>query len=1676
MSAITVPFFHPAMLQSHYLSDLSTAVRNELLSEAEQALLTPLDSLPATLRADQPTLAAGQRLDPQLACAVVISHTDSAWPAVYLWTALDGIQPFNDRTALHQCLRSLQGDDSAEFELESINASVFETLAVTYLLGRGEHLEEIAQWFEQLPNLEQQLQTLLAPTVTRMFPEQPGGAGSLWLQVTQGPGGPVLRTLTLLQWHLQCFAGQALAAGEQLRWLCPDGQVMSEHQRGELQQVIDSSAQTLPDAFVRNLSIAWAERRESIAQLYGAAFYQALLQARSNGNVQEDHWPWLRAALSQGRAEGFALVDTLRPGQPLHLAGALLIADPAHTAVYAYDGFAELQHHASRTSLALSLASQPQPSPLLAVEDHAAWHPLDVPALLTTPLGDTPLLACVDAISHCQARDVRTCLALSAGNPGRAIVQVDEALDVRRNLDLRLAVLDRTRRWQSVQLLNQTVMILTEGPLVPTADWLKQHHDLSNRFKALRSGTQDAEAAAQSLLAPGLAVIEPLWTSQTVVFALNDPDSLKPRIVSLGDLLFERASRTGAAHAPLPAAQDIDGDGEHLYALHPALVEGLLQHAQPRLQERLTQTVDSDTGWRLQGLWEAPLQVMPQLRETLLRLELTMQRQYGQLPVALLNQLQQVLDYPLHSQRQGLPQPAEAHGLAVTVKGRAPVTLTNTFVVHAGGNVPGPLLFWSCLDGLQAFDSLSQLRTWLTATLQDTSANLEWQRLLPAGEQTLPARKVSDTGAPTLTLSTWQMTQPLTVQLQRDERNRQQRAVRQTYQTAMALGFDGKLIRRYMHITALEDALSLHLQGLSNALEFCHLRAVLPKWLVQAPLNDFAAYTALVHLCAYQQNLGQDYLFDIPKLMNFSKTQLTQRLSKDLGNTAPDPDQVLVTLRQYHAALVLPGQLPSSIPASTQVRRETLTAAALDQLSWFPGTPATLEMADLQALPKGLTPAYVRTLIDELNVAQQYRDVLTTKLLIKDPDYPERLRRYAQRVVPELLVSALQQKLKGTLSQTARDFIEHVLTTPDGLARPPLNGVEVVIRPLQLQGASYLDPDLVIGMHLIGPKDSSHGPQVLYTVYDAQPFREFANKQALLEALRTETTLQTRVLDHLDARLRARYAHGGFAHPHLPESVGDDPFTIELRPDGTQVFDAAPVAGNALSYLFDDNVAVLIAYAQASTVSRDEAHWKRWHYLMTLGLEQGTVLLPGSLSSMVNTWESKSWFQSAFTAAAQRRWGEALARFVAALALLSGAREGAEQMIGASRRGLRYSPGRSARPRYNQDTARQERLRPFQVQTLALNTMVLDAQSHLHIFAGRHYAVMEGLVYEVRQSEGHWHVFKGLRKGPAVEWQASGTWGLKAVKPVANAGFSITRIQDLRGTRKEIDSVFITHTRSMGELFAIDPIKAQQIGAGYFQAHTYLLTALKNLNARHPERPLPAKTEAQLVKTFGVAASTPKLLGKVRKTLKDLLSHLCDPTLEPLGSHRYVTGENRAGYENTYGFVFPHDPLKRIFLTERFFRVRTEILQQVDPTLTTVDPLLHLQASTLIHEISHLANDATDIAYLESTVPPTDTLLAGTPQERAFIDEVNGYQQRLSHSTPWVDLFTLQDAKTGTLRDLEEDDGRAMDRVLTLAKAPDLDKARDVFLSDDSVRADIILANADSIALLCTQLGHEHWQ
>jgi hypothetical protein len=181
---------------------------------------------------------------------------------------------------------------------------------------------------------------------------------------------------------------------------------------------------------------------------------------------------------------------------------------------------------------------------------------------------------------------------------------------------------------------------------------------------------------------------------------------------------------------------------------------------------------------------------------------------------------------------------------------------------------------------------------------------------------------------------------------------------------------------------------------------------------------------------------------------------------------------------------------------------------------------------------------------------------------------------------------------------------------------------------------------------------------------------------------------------------------------------------------------------------------------------------------------------------------------------------------------------------------------------------------------------------------------------------------------------------------------------------------------------------------------------------------------------------------------------------------------NKLGHEATLAFTIRTDPLSRIFLTEGFFEVRPYELKTPIPG-RSFKRSAHYRAATIIHEVSHLSNDTLDIAYLESTAPFLDLMAVDTPDLVRLRDDVEEIQKRyLSHQTPSSQLF--KHFKHGRWEDLDSDDeGKVF--VLAKTRTSTLAEARVVFLANADMRAEILLNNADSLALLVTLLGRRQF-
>jgi hypothetical protein len=276
----------------------------------------------------------------------------------------------------------------------------------------------------------------------------------------------------------------------------------------------------------------------------------------------------------------------------------------------------------------------------------------------------------------------------------------------------------------------------------------------------------------------------------------------------------------------------------------------------------------------------------------------------------------------------------------------------------------------------------------------------------------------------------------------------------------------------------------------------------------------------------------------------------------------------------------------------------------------------------------------------------------------------------------------------------------------------------------------------------------------------------------------------------------------------------------------------------------------------------------------------------------------------------------------------------------------------------------------------------------------------------------------------------------------------------------------------MKTIRAEHPLKDAMLARAYGRAQRYLEICLENLNSQLPDAQLPPRTTAILRAILG-HEPTPQTVSLLRDYTRRILSELLSDSLSLADSKRIVVGVNMPNVKDTYAFVYNNDPQKRIFLTERFFNLAFEVEAYVRAPREEL--LAHQQAVTLIHELSHQTLKAVDIAYVEASLPFTDQFSLETQGGRLIYSQVVDYRRRgLSHSTEDDKLFKIKKYKSDW-RDLKDEDGEALATIFRLTKKDNLIAARAEFHDKAQVRTDIILANADSLALFISKLGRRRF-
>ena len=1620
-SLTTDCYFHPDALRHRYLSDLAAAVAQARITEAERLWLE--------LLVDNLRLARNSQVRPQagrlntahgfwettgIANGLVFGGEAGSW-TVYWYSPTDGLQAFASRALLVDTLNARLGMAPAEqpiWSAEWFADDPFEQLQRMLVSRHAERLQRVSQHLLQLPALRD--------------------------------GGPVL------------FA-KSSAAGE--------AKLFKPYET-RLQAYWDAAAKGEPS------------RRQLVASVLADGFASALLKERHRGALAEPAFDSLRSllpghAVASDLAAGTALL--VIGGESVQLAGVLLIE--LGSAVYVFSAADGLRHFASLVQLGEHYTSAAARASLLTAVSRGSQalvtRAASVQLQMQSLAGDV-FLRMAQGCIELQNNNLKHTLGKLEGPVAKASCAVDDALDIRHLLDRWLVAMGGLGRWREVTAKTVTdhlpsaeavATAATQNLALPArwADFQPRAQQQAELIMAVQPG---AASCAEGLLNSYLALLDGLPEGAGHLWLQLEGGPA----INVVCLFLQRL--TGCSAAPLAAqAQVMQGSPSLPVAqrqatgLGPQLLDTLLAQAvlafAPALAAQAQRGRTAQV--RAHGMQLLPGKLAADLLEGLLRQCLAMEQRLARLKAANLSMLEQVVRQPVLAQRAGLGESAvEVYEVAVQYDVRQPqALLSGVFLLQQSLSGLSSLLLWSPQLGLQEFDSEAQIRAAISLDLRDLASRTQWldQVCTPAREQLAYALEQPETR---LAIEFTAVEGHFIDHLQQVEAKRQGQAVVAALQWARKQRSTAQALQNAVAAAQAQPSWQGAIDTLAQAHELEQLLAVLPDWIAAATATQLSELGELLQAYYATHRPGLDFLAGISGLQAHGRAKVQAALAADFPGVQLDPDLITVAWVQYVAAPALPGQLPSSIPAATISKSGSLTAYSINHLLAPPD--ATLQINTSPGLPKGLDIAYVAALVRKLDVAASYRLLLERAFSPQDPDYLRRLHCFAGQFAAKLRLAGYSLTLQKQLGAKAWAFVERVLDMPDGLAREPLDGQQVVVSPLQFVAEAGSSADPAAGMYLIGPGAPALGPWVLLVLTaEGIDLKEYPSKEALVVDLQGDPVRAGLVLERLAPQARQLYANGGFSEPHLPWST-EASFSVPWSSPRPPTLLIEPLLGNAHRAFFESTLSLLLAQAREQSMTTAEGDRLGYRFLLSLGADQLLAFLPGKLGALVAAWQARALLVEAADALGEQHWGEAFAQFCAALAMLATAREGT-----AGRLPKAVESPRAVVPRAVRLAG--DRLSEFEVHDVSISQLEKEPLLNLYRDPQRNhrYAVVGGKLYRVRSDQGTWHVVLHEVTGPAIRLNTAHEWelslGLKGGGPV------LSRL-DGAMINFGLDEIFTVEASGLLEIRRLYRDKARRIGQAHAWALNYVLTALRNLEPIAGSQELPAASQAIFKEFFGVPAADEVLLKQVRKSLGQLHQALVDPSLSPFSSERFVVGTGKNGYEDSPAFTYINDPQQRIFLGHRFFGTAAVRLKPPPSGQNGFDHGAHFRATVLLHELSHIVNNSHDIAYIEAVSPYLDLLEGSGSYYRSAKANIEKYQQRtLSHLTPREELFTSSVSEPP--RDLDKRDNGAVEAVLKLSGRKTLEQARNVFLNDARRRADIIMANADSVALLTTLLGRK---
>jgi hypothetical protein len=1634
-----------------------------------------------------------------LAGAFLMSPSPDESKAV-LYTPYGGLEVFDSRaTLLEQVSERLKDPLERVDLLRFLSISqrdltpIEATLTVTTTLISGavmadqERILQDAQMqnaqamLEQLrktPALPWMLDTLLTIMGRLYFPkldQRDTRMDSFIASPNAGLEKRLVASVPLSEALLQFYARQAWPVDQTRRFHNPRQTAGDAQQTQALQQwesLVSQTAGILSKLLNSLLLTYWNEdfnkgqsRLEFFAQVMSDKFRVDLLLKRQNGILSAAESQVLLAMFLPDQAARTAHADTLRIEKvrieaPYHhyvdLAGTLMISD-SYTYLYTQSrGLQVLKDMDDLTdTLRAMLKARGHEDELLnfvSLDERSTFIGLDHVQVTGLPIASGVFAEMVEDIATKQLSNLEHALGLYRRSDGAVDLDalLDQALDVRPMLDSRLLALDSDGRWTLHPVSSDN-----GRPSTVQAEHAKQ--------RLLQLQAADAALAMERSRAPTLR--------RLVAHALNA--ELEKRQLDL------KADDTYINTYDSPAQQREERLAQTSLNMVEHFIERLANQAGPIaessnigfFQKREAGAANQFNSLAIRTFNTIIDQVMLSFTQhdlrTLPRLFLETQQSHlsqslmlglrNEADLRLLNKSlgprgRAILDTVLrpdsltrltrHGLNGFLP---DAFGLTLTLGADpTPHGLANCFVLtERGGLDPqrsGQVQLWTPGSGHETFPSVEAMRVQLQRRLEDPLARLTFLENLDTSKR--QPHQAYHLGP-----------------LQRIDENllddRQQ-----TYRNALVDGID-YLLTMKLKARQLQDCLDAlikqpaptNVPRASAVARAIIIQQALPAWLGMTTPAEQILQAELLEQIRLSAPDDRDYLHGVPALREHVVTRLTELLGARYPDANVLPDNVLIPRRR-----AVEGDI------------QTLTDFALRHHPNLPGEDIRPRSRTATPLPAALNASAVIQMVQQLDLAKTYQAWVTTHLAADTEGARRRRDQFCRQLPWQLLRHAHEEKLEERLSATAWSLVQQVLDMPDALARKSVAGATAMIRPLELIATEGATPALVSGVYVISSSTNATGPLVLYAPYSPRhTLKEYQCEEDLIRDISTPGPLQ-------DWVLRCQQDPHQSTYRHLL-SQQDQANTSEIR------LGNSPILGNILMRLFKDNIHALTRMFSSQFDKSGHSEWESLASLLHAGASTITQFIQGKLYFPREVWRSYKLLEVAAEHLQQQRFGEGFKTFIKGLAKLA-----------ALRNELALQPeplpplSADRPPEWDSETLspattlaslditepRRTQLQVLEHHVVALTDLSHQPKTHLYQdkASNRSFVPLAGKVYPVRKAGEQWRLSNGEQHGPYVRCNAANQWVLDLDRHHPRYGKTLSCHRARYRTRTAERQVMNIEAVGMQAIRALSSWKAQVINEALNVATFYAVNCKRNiLNFTHIRDPN-SRMGRFFTELFGVLSLTPQQLRKIEDCVDEVLNELVNHTLTSPDSMRFVCGTGHPGEEHSFAFTLPDDADQKIYLLNPFFAPPFDIYE--NRLKTPFNIVAHARASVLLHEISHLKCLTEDVAYLDSMRPFPDLInlsIRGAPLLKTEL--VNLRDTALSVLTPATILFKTWNEWASAWEDFgtSSGSGSVKRKILQITGAKTLDDARQTFMTDPDRRISTILANADSITYLITQVG-----